>query len=117
MKKPIIMLATCSIALVGMGNSGCDRVETDKLVVTPKVQPSTNQVETVEQFTVTSKGTFKAGYDDCTREIFILRDNFTGEEYLGVTDCTLIRRKKAKDEAMSDAIETAVDIAVDVASE
>lgn len=116
MRKPIAMLVAC-IAVVGMGNSGCDKVPTDKLVVTPKVQPSTNQVETVEQFTVTSKGTFKAGYDDCTREIFILRDNFTGEEYLGVTDCTLIRRKKAKDEAMSDAIETAVDIALDIAVE
>jgi len=116
MRKPIAMLVAC-IAVVGMGNSGCDQVPTDKLVVTPKVQPSTNQVESVEQFTVTSKGTFKAGYDDCTREIFILRNNFTGEEYLGVTDCTLIRRKKAKDEAISDAMESAVAIAVDAASQ
>jgi len=106
-----IPLIVC-IAFVGMGNQGCDPQPTEKIAVTPKVAPSTNQVETVEQFTITSKGTFRAGYDNEVREIFILKDNFTGDEYLGITDCTLIKRiKKEKAEATAELIDAAADLA------
>lgn len=37
------------------------------------------------RFTVQSHGTFKAGYDSNTREILIITDTVTGQEYLGVT--------------------------------
>lgn len=97
---------------------GCDEPrKTDKLEVTPAVAAPTNQVEKVEQFVVTSKGTFKAGYDNTVREIFILKDTRTGVEYIGVTDCTLIKRIQAKkEEAVDSAVDTALDI-VDAFSE
>lgn len=107
--KNILILIAC-LALVG-----CEEgPTTDKLEVTPKVAPSTNQVETVERFVVRSQGTFNAGYDNGKREIFILKDTHTGVEYLGITDCTLIRIKEKKDEAAAEAMDTALDI-LDVA--
>jgi tellurite resistance protein len=97
---------------------GCEpQTATEKVEVTPKVAPGTNQVEKVELFTITSKGTFKAGYNNEVREILIVKDNRTGVEYLAITDCALIRRVKEKEEAVSDALETAVDIATDIAFE
>lgn len=107
MRKHNYLLLALSLVLVG-----CDpQPATEKLEVTPKVAAPTNQVERVEQFTVTSKGTFKAGYDNTVREIFILKDNHTGVEYIGVTDCTLIKRIQAKkEEAVSDAVDSALDI-------
>jgi len=96
-----------AIALVG-----CDQQPTtDKIVLTPPVPTPTNQVEKVEHFTITSKGTFNAGYDKTVREIFILKDNVTGAEYLGITDCTLIRRVKTKKD---DAADTAADAVSDI---
>ena len=91
---------------------GCEpQTATEKVEVTPKVAPGTNQIEKVELFTITSKGTFKAGYDNEIREILLIKDNKTGVEYLAITDCALIRRVKAKAEATSDAIDTALDAA------
>ena len=111
-----ILIAIACLALVG-----CEEgPKTDKLEVTPKVAPSTNQVEKVERFVVRSQGTFNAGYDNAAREIFILKDNQTGEEYLGITDCTVIRIKKKKDESAEAAMDTAADmleIAVDAMGE
>ena len=107
MRKHNYLLLALSLVLCG-----CEpQTQTEKLEVTPKVAPPTNQVERVEQFTVTSKGKFQAGYDNTVREIFILKDNKTGVEYLGITDCTLIKRIQAKkEEAVSDAIDAAADI-------
>jgi len=95
-----------AIALVG-----CDpQPTTDRIVLTPPVPTPTNQVEKVEHFTITSKGTFNAGYDKTVREIFILKDNVTGAEYLGITDCTLIKRiNTKKSEAVEDAVESVFD--------
>lgn len=105
MKRFLPLLAT--LVLVG-----CDpQPATEKVELTPKVAQSTNQVEKVELFTITSKGTFKAGYNNEIREILIVKDNRTGVEYLAITDCALIRRVKAKEEAVSDAIDAVADIA------
>jgi hypothetical protein len=105
MKRFLPLLA--SLLLVG-----CEpQTATEIVEVTPKVAPGTNQVEKVELFTITSKGTFKAGYNSEVREILIVRDNKTGVEYLAITDCALIRRVKEKEEAISDSLETATDIA------
>lgn len=91
--------------------TGCEpQPVTEKVEVTPKVAPSTNQVEKVELFTITSKGTFKAGYDNGVREILIVKDNKTGVEYLAITDCSLIRRVKAKEETAEDAMDAALDV-------
>ena len=99
------------LPIVCLGLVGCEeQAKTDKIAIEPKVAPSTNQVEKVERFTITSKGIFRAGYDSAAREIFILRDNDTGTEYLGITDCTVIQIKKKKDEAADAAIDAAVDI-------
>lgn len=90
---------------------GCEpQPATEKVEVIPKVAPGTNQLEKVELFTITSKGTFKAGYDNGVREILIVRDNKTGVEYLAITDCSLIRRVKAKEEAAEDAMDAALDV-------
>ena len=90
--------------------AGCEpQSATDKVEVTPKVAPSTNQLERAIEFTITSKGTFKAGYDNETREILLIKDNKTGVEYIAITDCSLIRRVKAKAEAASDAVDSALD--------
>ena len=111
MKRFLPLLA--SLLLVG-----CEpQTVTEIVEVTPKVAPGTNQVEKVELFTITSKGTFKAGYNSEVREILIVKDNKTGIEYLAITDCALIRRVKEKEEAISDSLETAVDIATDIAFE
>jgi hypothetical protein len=108
--KYILMFMAC-LAMVG-----CDEgPSTDKLVVTPKVAPTTNQVETVERFVVHSQGTFKAGYDNAVREVFIIKDTHTGVEYLGITDCTLIKIKQ-KEQAIQDAADSAADIALDIAT-
>ncbi len=100
------------VLALALGLCGCEpQTQTENLTVTPKVAAPTNQVERVELFTVMSKGTFKAGYDDTVREIFILRDNKTGVEYLGITDCTLIKRIQTK---KAEAAEEAMDAALDV---
>jgi hypothetical protein len=99
------------LPIVCLALVGCEeQPKTDKIAIEPKVAPSTNQVEKVERFTITSKGTFRAGYDSAAREIFILRDNDSGDEYLGITDCTVIKIKKKKDEAADAAIDTALDV-------
>ena len=98
------------LSIVSLGLVGCEQPPpTDKIPIEPKVAASTNQVEKVERFTITSKGTFKAGYDSAVREIFILKDNDTGDEYLGITDCTVIRIKKKKDEAADAAVDAVSD--------
>jgi hypothetical protein len=117
MNKLHIKLTAVLSCIIALGLVGCEQdTPTDKLEVTPKVAPATNQVAE-SAFTITSKGTFKAGYDNTVREIFILKDNKTGEEFLGVTDCTLIKRinKKREDalEAVSDALESIGDIGGD----
>lgn len=112
----MVIVMFCLVLMVG-----CNEVpQTDKLYVTPKVAPSTNQVETVERFVVTSQGTFNAGYNDSKREIFILKDVKTGKEYLGITDCTLIKIHEAKEEAAEEAADVALDlldVAIDIAAE
>ena len=88
--------------------------------MTPKVAPSTNQVESVQRFVVTSQGTFNAGYNSSAREIFILKDMKTGKQYLGITDCTLIKIHEAQEEAAEAAMDAAADmleIAVDAMGE
>jgi hypothetical protein len=110
--KTWLVLLGC-IAMIGMGED-CEPPKTDKLAITPKVEQPTNkvnQVEKLELFTITSKGTFKAGYDNAPREIFIIRNNLTGEEYLGITDCTLIKQvNKKRDDARNQAIDTIGDV-------
>lgn len=97
---------------------GCEeQAPTEKVELTPKVAPGTNQVEKVELFTITSKGTFKAGYNNEVREILIVKDNRTGVEYLAITDCALIRRVKEKQEEAAEAVTDAIDIALDIALE
>lgn len=106
MRNKFLLAASISLLLVG-----CDvQPKTEVVELTPPVAPSTNQVEKIIPFTITSKGTFKAGYNSEVREILIVKDNKTGIEYLAITDCALIRRIKEKEEAVSDAIESAADV-------
>jgi len=106
MTNKFLSLIAINVLLVG-----CDvQPKTEIVELTPTVAPATNQVEKVVPFTITSKGTFKAGYNSEVREILIVKDNKTGIEYLAITDCALIRRVKAKEEAISDTIDSAADI-------
>lgn len=105
----ILVIEVFAVAVLLL--AGCvPEPATENIAVSPKVAPSTNQVEKVEQFKVTSKGTFRAGYDDGVREILIIKDNATGEEFLAITDCSLIRRIKAKKEAQEATADAVADI-------
>lgn len=78
--------------------------------ITPKIAPSTNHLEKSERFVIKSHGTFNAGYEGAEREIFIMEDTVTGDEYIGITDCTLIKnvknRKKDTDSTVFPLIQT-----------
>jgi hypothetical protein len=71
------------MAAIWMLAAGCDE---------PKERiPVKSKAELSNQYSLTLMGTFNAGYDNALREVFILKDNQTGVEYLGVTDCAVIR--------------------------
>jgi hypothetical protein len=93
--------------------NGCEAPPaSSELAVTPRVA-TTNEVAK-PRFVVTSQGKFQAGYENSVREIFIITDTKTGEEYLGVTDASIIRRRvEEKAEAAAEAAEALVDIALD----
>lgn len=107
--KPILAIEVLVVAVLLL--AACEpQPITENIVVSPKITPSTNQVEKIEHFKITSKGTFRAGYDDGIREILIIKDNATGEEFLAITDCTLIRRVKAKKEAQEETADVVADV-------
>jgi hypothetical protein len=89
---------------------GCDQTPT-----TGNVVSITNQV-TKAEYTVISKGTFKAGYNNEVREILIIKDNNTGVEYLTITDCSMVRKVKAtKEKSNEDLADTLSDVAESLA--
>jgi hypothetical protein len=101
--------------ILALGLMGCDEAPTtNKVDVTPRVASTTNQVEKVEEFVITSKGKFKAGYGNEEREILLIKETATGEEYLAITDCAMIRRVKAAKEAKNEAVNTVVDVLSDL---
>lgn len=109
MKKYISLLLLFAGTFVWMGADGCAPSNTDKLEITPKTRLSPTQVEKTERFTIKSYGTFKAGYANSDREIFVMKDNKTGAEFIGITDCTLIKQIETKqNDAINDAVSAAV---------
>ena len=103
------------LALLSLGMlcslPGCDEPRHgDNVPLHPPVRPPTNQVEVVQRITIKSLGKFKAGYDDADREILLFTDTKTGVEFIAVTDCSLIRVLKKKEEAKKEAVDVATDL-------
>jgi hypothetical protein len=104
---PFLPFLLILLSLIALFISGCD----DQSPTTGNIVSVTNQVAKAE-YTVTSKGTFRAGYDNEVREILIIKDNITGAEYLTITDCSMIRRvKEVKQKSREDLTDAASDVA------
>lgn len=83
--------------------------------VSSAVKFTSAPTNSVTRFEIQSQGTFNAGYNNSSREVLIIKDTKTGQEYLGITDVSLIKliQSERKDAAL-DALETAIDIASEI---
>ena len=110
--KKIYLLLLLPLVLLLLGASGCDETTEMKNVKYVPIQsiPTTNVVEKLkERFVVTSQGSFNAGYDNTLREVLLVKDTFTGEEYLAITDTSLIKLVNAKKEAKAETVNSIVE--------
>lgn len=72
----------------------------------------------ITRFEIQSQGTFNAGYNNSSREVLLIKDTKTGQEYFGITDVSLIKLiQLEREEAASDALETAIDIASEISGD
>lgn len=100
MRTTIIILA---LLLSGCGNGTTANVEQPPPQKAIRVQVSGDEKWVPERFSATSYGRFNGGgmYDSRPREIFIIKDNETGVEYLAITGCgtsQLVARGKILEE-------------------
>lgn len=65
--------------------SGCTETSTPVPQIEKSIAP--NSAEKLERFNVESQGEFYAGYGGNRREILIVTDKTTGQQYLGITGC------------------------------
>jgi hypothetical protein len=107
-KMKWFVLLAC-VAGLGIGaENGCDNPPPDKKVAVDNVPAQ--QVEGA-RFDVEQHGTFRAGHENAVRQIIIVTDKETGQKYLGITDCSLVRLQAQKNaETVNTILDTVSDI-------
>lgn len=93
----VLGLALCGVAA---GEKSCEN-PAPKTVKVYNVPSDVSSPEKLTRFKVERFGSFDAGYTDTKREILVITDNVTHQEYLAVTDvgiCSIIKKKRDNDD-------------------